>query len=559
MLNLRSGLCTLIALGLIVACSEPLVVDNLNDPDRGRALGTPADVEGFIGNSYAQIQNATLGGSNDALQPQLLVMGMENTSGLANFAMGPRGAIPRNPIDNTRGSQGSDGNFRDFLVLNRGARMAAIGIGRLDALTLGSPGRDARARAFARFVQGVGLGNLALAYDSAAVLTEHDDPEAPTPLAAYDSVMRAALNYLDSAMAIARANSSGFPLPDTWINGNALDTTGFFRLAHAYKARFRANVARTPTERAAVDWAKVIADADSGITGDFNVTMTPSAGWDVIWTTIAFNTGSSDWTQMSQFWMGMADSSGAYDSWLLQPVASRLRFVVLTKDLRFPQGATRPIQQGDTLRAGFRTFAGLPYFVNRTGADAGGNPLQVSMYDFYRFRAFFAASRIGPYPIMTRAEIRLLAAEGNLRLGQFAAAAVRIDSSRVLKGGLPALVPAAIVDTSAVVPGGVSCVPRVPDQAQSYRATKCGNIWDALKWEYRIETAYTGYGNWYFPGRGWGDLPEGTAIHWPVPYQEMDTRRQGFHGVGGVGGPGGSGPGNYGLFGCFLAARPGSC
>jgi len=59
---------------------------------------------------------------------------------------------------------------------------------------------------------------------------------------------------------------------------------------------------------------------------------------------------------------------------------------------------------------------------------------------------------------------------------------------------------------------------------------------------------YTGYGMWYFAGRGWGDLPEGTPQYWPVPNQEMDTRSEPFYPVGGVGRPGGAAPGNYGLF-----------
>ncbi|OLC04899.1 MAG: hypothetical protein AUH45_02085 [Gemmatimonadetes bacterium 13_1_40CM_69_22] len=148
---------------------------------------------------------------------------------------------------------------------------------------------------------------------------------------------------------------------------------------------------------------------------------------------------------------------------------------------------------------------------------------------------------------MTRAEIRLLAAEGYLRTGNVAQAAVLIDSSRVSKGGLPALA-GVITDASQVVPGGTACVPRVPDPAQNYQKTKCGNIWEALKWEYRLETAYTGYGNWYFAGRGWGDLPEGTTVHRPIPYQELQVRLEPFYAFGGTNQLGGAGKGHYGLF-----------
>src|SRR6266498_795163 len=114
-----------------MACKDTLVVENPTDPDRDRALSKPADVEAFIG-------------SNDDLQTQLQVMGMENTSALANFAMGPRGSIPRTPIENTRNSTGSGGNYRDFQVLHRAARMATIGIAAINRLaTLGTPGQDA--------------------------------------------------------------------------------------------------------------------------------------------------------------------------------------------------------------------------------------------------------------------------------------------------------------------------------------------------------------------------------------------------------------------------------
>src|SRR5258705_2433339 len=184
---------------VFMACKDTLLVDNVNDPDRIRSLSRPGDIEAFIGSTYAQIQNATLGGSNDDLQTQLQVMGMENTSALANFAMGPRGAIPRTPIENTRNSTGDVGNYRDFTVLHRAARMAVMGIGAMNKLvTLGSPQQDARARSFARFVQGVAFGDLALAYDSASLVDESDAQEAIVPLSYYTAVMDRAMAELDS-------------------------------------------------------------------------------------------------------------------------------------------------------------------------------------------------------------------------------------------------------------------------------------------------------------------------------------------------------------------------
>ena len=41
-----------------------------------------------------------------------------------------------------------------------------------------------------------------------------------------------------------------------------------------------------------------------------------------------------------------------------------------------------------------------------------------------------------------------------------------------------------------------------------------------------IKTIFTGYNQWYTDSRGWGDLATATRLMWPVPYQEMDARRQ---------------------------------
>jgi len=129
MFNFRLLAGSLLAIAL-VACKDTLVVDNVNDPDRLRALSRPGDIEAFIGSTYAQIHNATLGGSNDDLQTQLQVMGMENTSSLANFAMSPRRdsphanrqyarrhgqrrQLPRLPGAAARGTDGGVGRRRD--------------------------------------------------------------------------------------------------------------------------------------------------------------------------------------------------------------------------------------------------------------------------------------------------------------------------------------------------------------------------------------------------------------------------------------------------------------
>ncbi|MGH7751836.1 MAG: hypothetical protein ACREN5_03385, partial [Gemmatimonadales bacterium] len=266
------------------ACENPLTVTNTNAADRARALARPTDVLSLISGGFNGIHSAHYG-SASAVWPQALVMGQENYSALANFGMNVRGPIPRPAIVNASGSAGTGEFERDWNLLSRAARQAATGLQafRPGGLTLGDAGQDTRARMFAHFVMGVAMGDLALMYDQSTVISDLDDAEFIPPLVAYQTVMTAAMARLDSA--IANAATATFPLPTTWINGNGFSRAQFIAVARGYKARFRAGVARTPAERAAVDWASVTADANAflaGMTADFTVTIGVT-GWGNGW------------------------------------------------------------------------------------------------------------------------------------------------------------------------------------------------------------------------------------------------------------------------------------
>lgn len=552
------SICGLVALLGLAACQEPLLVGNENQPDRERALSRPPDVETFIANSYATITNGTLGAS-DALHTGMLLMGLESYSGNSNFDMNTRGAIPRQRVDNFRGNTGEGIHLRDWTVLHRAARSAAIGLQRVNAgVSFGSPPRDERNKAFAWMVMGLGIGNLALVYDSVTQMAWEDPPSQTSfSLLHYQAAMDLALDYLDSAIAVAQAapaGPDGFPLPQSWLNGatggfagGTVSSADFVRFVRSYKARFRASVARTPAERAdigaggIVDWDSVMVDVQNGITSDYRIATNPTAGW-----TIAFPSSHyqfQSWHQMWSYIVGMADSSGAYDAWLASPLSAKTPFLIQTRDRRFPAGGTRAAQNTNSPAVPPATL----YFRNRVaGQDViTANNLANSYYDFYRFQAWRLGPppSTGPYPVMTRAEMNGLLAEGAILTSQWAIATQYIDSSRV-RNNLPSV--AGIANLTTPVPGGGSCVPRVP-VAPAFTATACGNLLEAMKWEYRMETAFTGYGMWYFAGRGWGDLPVGTPLHHPVPFQELDVRSQPLYSLGGVGGPAAAGPGKYGL------------
>lgn len=560
------------------ACKDVLSVGNPNNPNVGQVLATATDIEAVFAQGFLQIGFTASGIHTNNIAPQLNAMSLENYGNVANFDMVYRASIPRKFIDNSVNNSGSDVHYADFQNMQKLGRTIANAIAALDAFTgaghtLGSPAQNARARAWGFFELGLALGNTALVYDSAAVVYPKTPTTGPAqPLVRAADVMAAALGDLDSALAIAASsdvtsNPTAFTAP--WINGSNTDLATFVKIVHSYKARFRADVARTPAERAAVDWDKVIADAAAGITSDLVVQLSIQAGWQQRELTNAYR--YQGWGDVSMMYLGMADTSGAYDAWLATPMVNRQPFLIQSPDSRWPWGSSRDAQVA--LSGGPNGVPGNTglYFRNRPpGEDPPGDPWGTSFYDHFRFRYLTVnnSDNAGPWIEFSKAENDLLLAEGYIRKANFAAAAPLIDETRtshnlpaitgvVTDGttGIPGATYVAVKDSAGNVTGykmtGVdpnnhtNCVPRVP--AGPSGPTACGNMMEALKYEYRVETYFTGYGTWFFAERGWGDLVEGTPVEFPVPYQEMQVRQHPFYNWGGVGLPGGAAKGTYGF------------
>jgi hypothetical protein len=68
----------------------------------------------------------------------------------------------------------------------------------------------------------------------------------------------------------------------------------------------------------------------------------------------------------------------------------------------------------------------------------------------------------------------------------------------------------------------------------------CGNLWDVLRYEKRIETLGLNGGIPYYDNRGWGILLENTMIHFPMPVVDVEL----LLGLDAVYTFGGGGPGS---------------
>ena len=541
------------ALLLVSAGACELGVNNLNQPDVARVFSTPGPVQQTIGTGHQSAHNAIT--TNNVLT-ELLSLGLEHYSSLNNFQMGPRVAIPRSPIANHTGAP--SGHFSDFSNLSRGSRLRANALNGLDALiaadpspadgVLGSVEEDNATRAFAFFTIGVHQGWLAMVYDSAAIIVPGMPADEIPELSGAPEVMAKAIEMLDSAEAIAESGDMD-EIPSGWLGGATAhsDPDDFARLVRSWRARFRAGVARTPAQRDAVDWDLVLDDATNGIESNFMVNTGGSTGWNIGFIGSQMFQDGRAWSQISLMYYGMADTTRGsdgtptYQAWLALPLAQRQHFLVRTPDNRWPAGATRAAQVANSpLGADINARPYLKADVQDELGEAWG----ISVYQFKRTEYIRSnidgQSNGGLWPEMVKAEIDLLAAEAYLRLGDIAEGVAIINTYRTA-ANLPAITGATTVNS--VVPGAPACVPRVPVPGAG---TACGSVWEAMKYEKRMETAFTSYGRWYFDGRGWGDLVQGTAIEYPVPYGELNARQKPTYNLGG-GGPSSAAAGTYGF------------
>ena len=122
--------------------------------------------------------------------------------------------------------------------------------------------------------------------------------------------------------------------------------------------------------------------------------------------------------------------------------------------------------------------------------------------ELLRFRDFSAV-----FASNDQMALGLLRAEAAYRMNNRAEAASLINVTRTAAG----------LNATDAAGTNTDCVPKLPDAS-------CGDLFEMLKWEVRLETMYKGLhlAPWYFHGRGWGDLAEGTFLQRPLPGREAE-------------------------------------
>jgi len=491
------------AVGLLAAtaaCAD-LDVTNTNEPDRERALAEGQDVEALVAGSFR-----TWWGLQQGVQP----VGETNLADalsaaadeIASSGLGGTGEVtdePRIAVINDHSYRW--GYYHRGSWFGLGRALAAIRDGVVSVeqgVQIGAGGADnARLLAFAKLMQGLATGHIAMIYDQGFLLDETVTDLNSVTLQPYGEVMAGAREFLAEARRLA--GQGNFTIPAGWMGTRAYSNQELVQIAHSYEARFMAQVARTPAEREAVDWNRILSHVQQGVTRDFGVELDGPGGR---WTAPM---KASPRVRLPH--LGPADQSGGWQAWEASAPANKFPFLIDTDDRRVTGGS--PTSSGTLIE----------YWPDITASPSRGLWF-FSNYEFLHWREAFTGN-LGFAPDLTVQEMQFLAAEAYIRTGAPERALPIINQTRVEEGELP---PATVNGVS-----GPRCVPRTKTGA-------CGNLLDALAWEKQIQLSLLSQGSIYYDKRGFGTLRTGTWLHLPVPAKELEVLREAWYTTGGVGG-----------------------
>ena len=258
---------------IMVSCedfSTDLEVENLNDPNDEILASDPTALKASAGtiihNWYMTLH---YGGS---IGNSLATMADISTCSWAHAGMRDTSSEPRVAFNNS--------SSYDFAYITRryfNALYAILSDANAIAFALdnGTDFEDpAQMEMIARLGQALSVGYLALIFDRVWLSDENgvigDDA------VDYKEAMTFALEKLDEAILIAQVNN--ISIPDEWLPGGAGSNTTFLQFMNSMGARMLVNNVRNGSQKAQIDWNRVLNYTNNGLAIDFEIYMD-----DVIW------------------------------------------------------------------------------------------------------------------------------------------------------------------------------------------------------------------------------------------------------------------------------------
>ena len=494
------------AAALASACLD-LEVENTNAADRAAALANPTDVQLLVTGAYQQWWTVAHG---------FVPAGALSTAADAHSSTSDRsgqfeaGREPRRPLDNSPvavGAVTTSVNIQPWAFTYVGLASVRDGLLAIEGgLRILLEGEDHTERlvAFGKFVQALTLANLAVLYDRAFIVDETVDDVGALQVQPYSAMWAAAEQKF--AEVIEMASGADFTIPSEWVGHNGDWSAGYMaELARAYRTRYRTQVPRNPAERDALDWEGIRRDAMAGLSRDFAGRWVRRQ-WPAYH--ISKLTFSCCSVRMDYRTIGPADASGQWEAWINAPVDERTPFLIDTDDRRITG-------ESPTTDGKYIGYLGNSPFPPERGL------YHHSHYVYTGWLALYQAD--SEHPDLTNKELGFIVAEADYHLGNRTAVMEFVNGHRAT-AGLP---PFSSADDPA--PGGDRCVPQMPDGS-------CGSLWEAYKYEKRIELYHYGFGTEFFDDRGWGDLVSGTWEQFPIPGRELELLMMDLYTFGGQAG-----------------------
>jgi hypothetical protein len=447
----------------LVGCEENLLeVPNENDPDFAKVYANGEDVE----NVASGLFNTAFDGerSSDGIEPMLATAADHATCSWGSFGMRDLSWEPRSSAwNNTPTYANNTVTKYTFDKWYSAIVTASNVIKAMDAgAQIGPNGaNNDRTRAFAKYIQGLSYGNMALVFDRAHLVDETKTVEATLESASqYPDVASAAIAYLDEAIALSNGN---FTIPAAWlgVSGDVSSAT-FKKMASTAAARILAYTPRNKADLAKVDWNKVKTYADNGITADWDVVMDAGVKWYF---------GADDYLTYPGWGRTDIYVVNLMDPTMPKHWEDRASFP-------HPKESTNPIDQ--RLKTDFEYLASNDF-------QAARGYYHFSCYRFKRYDAQFA-SAVGPKTYLGVVENDMLKAEARAYLGDFTGAAAIINAgTRISRGKMKQV------------------------------AATSNEVLAAIHHERQVELYTAGMGLQFFEMRKLDLLQKGTPLHLPLP------------------------------------------
>jgi len=462
---------TLVAV-LLTGC-ESLDVKNENDPDFATAFSKPSDVRGVAGSMfnawYMEVQDGY-----EAAGLMLWVGADAGTCSWGNSAMRDFSYEPRIAWDNTSSYPNATQTVRQYrglysVLSSCNEVLAQVELG--DMVITASDGTDETpmVTAIAHLFQGLSLGYVGLIFDKGFIATEYTDLTQTLVTVPYMTMIDTAVKCLDKCIAICATNT--FTLDANWVPGITMTNVKMGELANTAAAVLLSYSPRNKTQNDAVDWAKVGAYANKGLTYDFAPVMD-----DIQWYT-SYHTYANygGWGQADMRIVNMMDPRFPSrftdaNTWSILPARTTTHTAGIDdrifKDFGFMSSTT------------FRVERGYYHF---------------SCYRFTRYDNYLSTWTTAQ-PQFRKTENDLLKAEALLHQPDLAAAAAIINAGeRVTRGGLTPV------------------------------AATASEIENAIFYERNIELFCTGLGLEFFTMRKADKLQPGTPLHLPIPGSQLEV------------------------------------